>query len=102
VYLVNDPHKAMSLGVCEEVFIQCNLHRDQALNMWVIMTQNMKLSFLLLCMLCMLCNISIHLIDFVIEETYFKNNFCKLNLSLGHKIAKFTSKVSCRIDHMLL
>jgi hypothetical protein len=30
VYLVNDPHKALSLGVCEELFIRCNLHRDQA------------------------------------------------------------------------
>ncbi len=46
MYLVNDPHKAMSLGVCEEFFIQCNLHRDQALNLWVIITRNMKLSFL--------------------------------------------------------
>jgi hypothetical protein len=46
VYLVNDPHKAMSLDVCEAFFIECNLHRNQALNMWVIITQNMKLSFL--------------------------------------------------------
>ncbi len=43
MYLVNDPHMGGKLGVCDKLFIECNPHKNQVLDAWVllILTQNM-------------------------------------------------------------